>query len=78
MKKILKLIGIIFGLLLLVGLIWGVLANESLPTGDSGKEADALAQKMLGALNHDRYDETRFLHWSYRNGANKYEWDKEK
>ena len=77
MKRILKWTGITLAAVLLVGLIWGFLAHEPLPSGKSGAGADALAEKMLDALNHERYDETRFLHWSYRNGANRYEWDKE-
>ena len=76
MKKFLKGIGIILllGILTLVVLAWA--ANEELPQGNSGPEADILAHKMLQALNVEAYKNTQFLEWSYRGGANQYVWDK--
>lgn len=77
MKRILKILGL--GLLLLItGLvIFGLAVHERLPEGQSGKGADLLASKMLDALNYQAYETTRYLEWSYRNGANSYKWDKE-
>ena len=49
---------------------------ETLPTGTQGKEADALATKMLKAINHMAYKNTRFLEWSFR-GSRFYKWDKQ-
>ncbi len=75
MKRIFKIIGAI---LLLVVLGLGVLyctSNESLPKGEEGIEADALASKMLNALNYEAYKNTRFLEWSFR-GKHFYKWDK--
>lgn len=40
------------------------------------EEADALATKMLVALGHEAYTNTRYLEWSYRNGNHQYLWDK--
>lgn len=40
------------------------------------EEADALANKMLDALGHEAYKNTRYLEWSYRNGNHLYRWDK--
>ncbi len=76
MKKFLKWTGIllIFGIIAL--LVWGLASHESLPKGKTGSEADALANKMLTALNHKKYQETRYLEWSFKNGANQYKWDK--
>lgn len=77
MKKLFKILGV----LLLVGAI--LLAvfyfknNESLPTGKQGPEADALATKMLEALNYEAYKDTRFIEWSFR-GKHFYKWDKQK
>jgi len=76
MKKLFK----ILGALLLIGAI--VLAvfyfknNESLPTGEQGPKADALATKMLKALNYEAYKNTRFIEWSFR-GKHFYKWDKQ-
>lgn len=51
--------------------------HEPLPKGTSGPDADMLAEKMLTALNHQSYEKTRYLEWSFQNGANQYKWDKE-
>ena len=78
MKRFLKLIVgfLLFGILALIFLGW--LASEELPKGKTGPEADALAHKMLNALNYQAYKNTRFLEWSYQGGANQYVWDKSK
>ncbi|MBA6155056.1 hypothetical protein H3Z83_00760 [Tenacibaculum sp. S7007] len=76
MKKVFKIIGVIL-LFVTVGL--GVLyytSNESLPKGEEGIEADALASKMLNILNYEAYKNTRFLEWSFR-GKHFYKWDKQ-
>lgn len=76
MKRILKIGGIIVGSILLFLLVFLWIKHEPLPEGKTGPQADALAQKMLDALNHEAYQETRYLEWSFRNGANQYVWDK--
>ena len=78
LKKIFKF----FGILLLLGIIaFGVvyyLYNEPLPTGESGPEADALANRMLDALNYNNYKNTAILEWSFRGGSHSYQWNKQK
>ncbi|MEO0570491.1 MAG: hypothetical protein AAF039_02225 [Bacteroidota bacterium] len=76
MKRILKILGIGIGLVLLIIIALLLINNESLPVGKEGAEADALAQKMLTALNYEAYQTTRFLEWSYQGGKNQYKWDK--
>lgn len=76
MKKFLKFIGIGIGLLLVAGLVIGIALNEPLPQGTAGPAADDLARKMLTALNHEAYQNTRYLEWTYQGGKNKYKWDK--
>lgn len=75
MKRFLKILGLlaIAGILFLV--IAGFAMHKALPKGKSGAEADALAKKMLTALNIDAYHNTRFLEWSFRDGAYQYKWD---
>lgn len=74
MKRILKIIGFfVVGFLLI---LWYI--HEPLPQGTSGPQADQLAYKMLNALDYQKYKDTRFLEWSYRNGSNQYKWDKQK
>ena len=76
MKRILKIL-LVFLLVLVLGLVlFGFFTHESLPEGKVGPEADAMAQKMLNALNYEAYKETRFLEWSYQGGRNQYRWDK--
>ena len=76
MKKILKILGIGIGVIVVAVVLYGVAINEPLPKGTSGPDADALAQKMLHELNHQAYQRTRFLEWSYQGGKNHYQWDK--
>lgn len=75
-----KLLTKIFGIFLLfvllsVGFIF-FFKNDSLPQATPSKEADVLANKMLGALGNEAYKNTRYLEWSYRNGNHQYLWDK--
>lgn len=77
MKKTLKVAGIILGALFLSAVVLLWIKHEPLPEGQAGPQADALAKKMLNALNHRAYKETRYLEWSFRNGANRYVWDKD-
>ncbi|HAF77581.1 MAG TPA: hypothetical protein DCG42_09695 [Maribacter sp.] len=76
-KKLFKFIGLL-ALVLAIG--YGVLYylyNEPLPTGESGPEADALAYRMLDALNYKNYNNTNVLEWSFR-GDHHYKWDRRK
>jgi hypothetical protein len=77
LRKIGKIVlGTLLLLLVLAGILYGIY-NEPLPKGVQGKNADALATKMLTALNYDTYSETRFLEWSFANEKHHYRWDKE-
>lgn len=76
MKKRLRILGIVF-LLLIVGLFtFYLVKNESLPEGQSGTEADAMAQKMLTAMNKTAWDSTKTVSWTFR-GSHHYTWDRE-
>lgn len=81
MKKFFRILLKIAGVLLLLGIIaFGILYavyNEPLPNGINPPQADALAQKMLTAINNEQYQKTRFLEWSYVGGRHQYKWDKE-
>ncbi len=80
MKKFLKILFILCTGIVLIGLVaFGILYsvyNEPLPEGKPGPAADALAEKMLQAINDDAYQNTTFLEWSFRNGAHTYKWNK--
>ena len=75
MKRILKVS--FFGLAgaLLLGAVLGFIADESVPEGKAGPEAEALADKMLAALNFQAYDSIRVLEWSFP-GGHHFVWNK--
>ena len=75
MKKVLKFIGIFLAILMVGVAIFYFTNNESLPTGLKGKDADALANKMLTALNYEAYKDTEVLEWSFRE-THFYKWNK--
>ncbi len=81
MKKLLLLLLKIAGGLIVLGLaVFAVLYaiyNEPLPEGKEGPLADALATKMLKAINNETYKNTTYLEWSFAGGAHHYKWDKE-
>jgi len=81
MKKLFKILLKIAGGLLILGLItFGMLYavyNKAHPEGKSGEQADALAHKMLKAVNFQAYKNTRYFEWSFAGGAHRYKWDKE-
>ncbi|WP_445732727.1 hypothetical protein [Mariniflexile sp.] len=78
-KKILKIItGVIIFLTLPSVLFFGFVYfkyNEDLPHGIQGKEADALAYKMLEALDYDAYKSTNTIEWTFKR-RHHYKWEK--
>lgn len=79
-KKILKIIaGIVIFLTLPSLLFFGFIYykyNEDLPVGISGEQANALAHKMLLALDHNAYEETNYLEWTFKR-RHHYKWQKD-
>ena len=76
MKKFLKIIIAIILLIVGFGFIYYFINNEELPEGKKGKEADALAIKMYNAINHEAFENTEILKWSFRN-EHFYTWHKQ-
>lgn len=76
MKKILKISLFIIVLLIAGAFLFGYINNEPLPNNKKGADADALANKMLLALNEKAYDTTKTLEWSFR-GQHNYKWYKQ-
>ncbi len=75
MKKALKGLGIIVGLVILFFVIVYVSNNESQPTGEKGDKAEQMALKIQRAINQKAFDNTEVLEWSFRN-KNYYTWYK--
>jgi len=76
MKKFLKIIGAIIILIIGFLVVYYFINNEELPKGEKGKEADALAIKMFNAINHEAFENTETLEWSFRN-THFYKWHKQ-
>jgi hypothetical protein len=80
MKKVFKIIGkLVLGILVILLLLFAfvyIRYSEPLPQGVAGTEADALATKILKAVNHEGYKNTRYISWTFRGGHN-YVWDKD-
>lgn len=80
MKKLPKWLKIVLGGflgLLLLGFIAVQIASESLPEGQSGPEADALAKEMMNAVNKAAWDTTGAISWNFA-GSNQHLWDRER
>jgi len=75
-KIILKIVGALLVLFAIIGVVLYIIYNQPLPEGKSGQEAEALAEKMVNAINFEAYQNTQFLDWSFNNGAHTYTWDK--
>ncbi|TYA57342.1 hypothetical protein [Formosa maritima] len=76
-KKLLKIIaGVVIFLTLPSLLFFGFVYfkyNEDLPTGIEGKQADALATKMLDALDYVAYKKTNYIEWTFKR-KHHYQW----
>ncbi|MFK7899947.1 MAG: hypothetical protein AB8B61_04230 [Cyclobacteriaceae bacterium] len=75
MKKSIKVLITVLAGLVLLAIFFFVRTNEPLPKGEKGTRADALATKLLQAVNAEAYDTTRYLEWHFR-GIHHYQWDK--
>jgi len=77
MPKWLKwILGILATLALLLFLAF-LFISESLPKGQTGPEAEALANKVLKAINKPAWDNTGIVQWSFP-GGHDYIWDKKR
>ena len=78
-KKVLKIIGGIVVFLTLPTLLLFAFMylkyDEPLPNGTQGEKADALANKMLNALNHENYIATDYIEFTFKN-RHHYKWNK--
>ena len=68
------LLGII-GVIVLGLFIFIKAASESIPEGTTGAEADALANKVLAAINKPAWDTTGIIQWSFTRGHD-FLWDR--
>jgi len=76
LKRILKIIVVVMGVLLIASLVLYVVYDQPVPEGKNPAEADLLAQKMLAAIHNEAYEQTTLIEWSFPNGSHRYKWDK--
>jgi hypothetical protein len=72
-KIALILIGVL-GFLTIAFLIAVVAFHEEIPEGETGAPADALASKMLAAINHDAFMQCKSLQFTFLD-KNHYDWN---
>ena len=77
MKKVLKYLAYLIGVLFFLGIAAYFYFNESEPVGQAGSEADQLAEKMMESVNKTAWDTTHILQWSFR-GSRHFLWDKQR
>jgi hypothetical protein len=77
MKKIFKILGYILLAIIALLTVGFFTFNEKKPIGTKGEKADALAQKMIQAVNKTAWDTTAFVSWTSR-GGNTILWDKKR
>lgn len=77
LKKIGRGLGIILFLLVVVFIVLYLIYNKPLPEGKQGAEAEALAQRMLKAVNEAAWDSTNYIQWTFI-GMHDFLWDKKR
>lgn len=63
--------------LVLVMVLMGWWMSKPLPQGIQGPEADALAQRMLAAINHEAWMQTGAVAWDF-DGRQQHVWDRKR
>jgi hypothetical protein len=76
LRRTLKILAWTLGVILLAGGIGYVALDKKLPEGVEGPEAEALADKMLKAVNKEAWDSLGFLQFTYFKGGHQIFWDK--
>jgi len=77
MKKFLKWFLILAACLIVVLALIGFLLHESKPASNPSPEADAVAQKMMAAVDKAAWDTTALISWDFA-GRQQYLWDKDR
>ena len=75
MKKVFKILGYLLLALIALLTVAFLKYNEKRPVGVKGEKAEALAQKMMQAVNKSAWDSTNIVSWTSRAG-NSLIWDK--
>ncbi|GJM32027.1 MAG: hypothetical protein DHS20C18_10280 [Saprospiraceae bacterium] len=75
-KKSIKWILIVLGILVLGLVAAGWMLNKPIPEGKPGPEAEVLAQKMLNAIQKEEWDSTGAIQWTFKS-LHTFLWDRQ-
>lgn len=73
LKRLSIFLLVVIGILVILFFIY----NEPKPSGQKGPQADALAEKMLRAIDKTAWDSTIYVQWTFK-GMHHYLWDKKR
>jgi len=74
--KIFKYLLYLILTLIIVGFTATKYFSEKMPVGNSGSQADALAEAVMAGLNKPAFDTIPYLQWEFFKAGQKYLWDK--
>ncbi len=75
--KWLKRLGVLLLIIVAILAILFFMYNEPKPDSQKGAEADALATKMLNAIDKTGWDSTTYVQWTFK-GMHSFLWDKKR
>ena len=76
-RRSLRFLGITALILVLIAGIGYLVLNKSMPEGQEGPEAEAMADKIMEAVNADAWDDLNLIAWTFR-GAHSFVWDQKR
>ena len=77
MKKLFKIIGYLLLFIIVLLTAGYFILNKKMPVGVKGEKAEALAQKMVQAVNKAAWDSTAIISWKYSVNPS-HLWDKKR
>lgn len=77
MKRVFKVLGILVVVVVVGLVVTGLVMHESRPDeGETGEAADAMARRMVDAVDGEAWQRTRAVRWTFR-GSHRHVWDRD-
>lgn len=77
MKKLFKIISLLFVFITAIIVVTAIVSSEELPKGIEGQRAEELTDKIQKAIHQEAWDTTVAIRWSFM-GYREYIWDKKR